>query len=296
MTGSRIPMLFLSLVVAFVAAIPPSSAHSQAPPMRVLVLTGQDNAHDWDANSSRIIENLAGWGIRDVERQAMRSDEDWRNWTGDYSAYDLVVLMYYTANAPTEPIQALADHVAGGGSIVVVHSALAGLTGHEAFDRMIGVGWRGADYGSSLAFGDTGERIVRAPGEGRGASHPPLMDFTVHARDREHPIMQGIPDVWMQAHDELYYHLRGPVGEMHVLATSQPPNGDHAPILWTIRHGDGRVFVTTLGHHLPSVESLGFMTTLVRGMEWAATGQVTTPVPANFPGADAPVREAPVFE
>jgi type 1 glutamine amidotransferase len=123
-----------------------------------------------------------------------------------------------------------------------------------------------------------------------------IVVITRSARDREHPIMRGLPEVWMQAHDELYYHLRGPIGEMHVLATAQPPNGEHAPILWTMQHGDGRVFVTTLGHHIPSVESLGFMTTLVRGMEWAATGQVTIPVPANFPGAYTPVREAPVFE
>jgi hypothetical protein len=31
---------------------------------------------------------------------------------------------------------------------------------------------------------------------------------------------------------------------------------------------------------------LGFITTLVRGTEWAATGKVTLPIPSDFPTKD----------
>ena len=31
---------------------------------------------------------------------------------------------------------------------------------------------------------------------------------------------------------------------------------------------------------------IGFITTLVRGTEWAATGKVTQPIPDDFPTAD----------
>jgi uncharacterized protein len=277
------------------------AAHSSTPAaaarsMNVLVLTGEDNAHNWDANSSLIIQNWEQWGITNVERQAMRTSEEWLQWRGNYADYDAVVLMYYTADAPAQPIEALASYVAGGGALVVVHSALAGLSGHQAFDQMIGVGWRGANYGSSLAFDEAGEPIRRAPGEGRGAAHPPLMDFPVQTRVAAHPVMRGLPATWMQANDELYFNLRGPIGEMEVLATARVPNGEHAPMIWTKRHGQGRVFVTALGHHEPSIRSLGFMTTLVRGLEWAVTGEVTRPVPRNFPGATAPVLAAPEFE
>jgi hypothetical protein len=34
------------------------------------------------------------------------------------------------------------------------------------------------------------------------------------------------------------------------------------------------------------MKDVGFVTTLNRGAEWAATGKVTIPVPANFPTAD----------
>lgn len=291
-------MFSVALLVVFVAVagVPVGADAQLSETMRVLVLTGEDNAHDWDANSTRIMEHWADWGLTTVERQAMRTESAWAEWDGDYSDYDAVVFMYYTAGAPAGPIQALADYVAGGGALVVVHSALAGLNGHEAFDELIGVGWRGGQYGSSLSFSESGERVVRAPGDGRGAAHPPLGDFQVHTHDPEHPVVHGLPNTWMQAHDELYYSLRGPVGDMHVIATAVAPNGEHAPMLWTKSHGEGRVLVTALGHHLPSIDSVGFMTTLTRGVEWVVTGTVSTPVPANFPGSDQPVLGAPAFE
>jgi len=291
--NTRCAMLFAGLLVVGVHAGP--SQAQDLGSMRVLVQTGEDNAHDWEANSDRIIEAWRAWGVTDVERQAMRTEADWEAWEGDYGDYDAVVHMYYTANAPAGPIEALNDYVAGGGALVVVHSGLAGLQGHEAFDELIGVGWRNADYGSSVALDEAGTRTISAPGEGRGAGHPRRQEFQVFTLDQEHPITAGLPSVWMQSVDELYFNLRGPVGEMHVLATAHAPDETYSPMLWTKRHGEGSVFVTTMGHDETSIDSVGFMTTLTRGLEWVVTGEVTTGVPTNFPGADAPVLGAPEF-
>ena len=54
-------------------------------------------------------------------------------------------------------------------------------------------------------------------------------------------------------------------------------------MLLTIRYGKGRVFHTTLGHDLAAMRCVGFITTLQRGVEWAATGKVKTKVPKDFP-------------
>ena len=75
-----------------------------------------------------------------------------------------------------------------------------------------------------------------------------------------------------------------------VLATawSDPANagsGRDEPQLMTLRYGRGRVFHTTLGHDVAAMKSVDFIVTLQRGVEWVATGRVTQPVPANFPGA-----------
>ena len=57
----------------------------------------------------------------------------------------------------------------------------------------------------------------------------------------------------------------------------------HEPMLMAINYGKGRVFHTAMGHMDYSMECVGFITTLQRGAEWAATGEVTQKVPADFP-------------
>jgi type 1 glutamine amidotransferase len=56
-----------------------------------------------------------------------------------------------------------------------------------------------------------------------------------------------------------------------------------------IAYGEGRVFHTTLGHIGPrdeepvaTMSSRGFIVTLQRGTEWAATGEVTQQIPEDF--------------
>ena len=102
--------------------------------------------------------------------------------------------------------------------------------------------------------------------------------------------MKGLPPLWMHTKDELYDSLRGPAEDMHILATaySAPEydgTGRHEPMLMTLDYGNGRVFHTVLGHADYSMNCVGFVTTLQRGTEWAATGKVTIPVPDDFPTA-----------
>jgi hypothetical protein len=46
------------------------------------------------------------------------------------------------------------------------------------------------------------------------------------------------------------------------------------------------VFHTALGHDVNALSCVGFIVTLQRGTEWAATGKVTQKVPNTFPSAD----------
>jgi type 1 glutamine amidotransferase len=57
------------------------------------------------------------------------------------------------------------------------------------------------------------------------------------------------------------------------------------PILMVLSHGKGRIFHTTLGHDVNAMSGVGFVTTLQRGTEWAATGAVRQKIPATFPTA-----------
>ena len=107
--------------------------------------------------------------------------------------------------------------------------------------------------------------------------------------------MAGLPPEWMHAKDELYDRLRGPAENVIVLASAMSSkesggSGEHEPMLMVIQFGQGRVFHTALGHNngkdIAAQKCVGFITTLQRGTEWAATGKVTQKVPADFPTAD----------
>jgi cytochrome c oxidase cbb3-type subunit 3 len=85
--------------------------------------------------------------------------------------------------------------------------------------------------------------------------------------------------------------MRGPGRNMTVLATahSDPSNngtGRDEPQLMVLSYGSGRVFHTTMGHDISALSSVDFVVTFQRGTEWAATGAVTQPIPADFPTAD----------
>jgi type 1 glutamine amidotransferase len=78
---------------------------------------------------------------------------------------------------------------------------------------------------------------------------------------------------------------------MHILATaySDPKfegTGNHEPVMMVLPYGAGRVFHTILGHADYSMKCPGFEAVLLRGSEWAATGDVTFPLPEDFPGSN----------
>jgi type 1 glutamine amidotransferase len=132
---------------------------------------------------------------------------------------------------------------------------------------------------------------VRDETPGRCGHHGPQHEYVVQTRDAQHPIMQGLPERWLHAKDELYDSMRGPAKNMTILATaySDPKfdgTGRDEPMLLVLSYGDGRVFHTMLGHADYSMQCVGFIATLLRGAEWAATGEVTIPVPDDFPTAE----------
>ena len=53
-----------------------------------------------------------------------------------------------------------------------------------------------------------------------------------------------------------------------------------------LTYGKGRIFHTTMGHDIAALSCIGFITTLQRGTEWAATGEVSQKIPNSFPMAD----------
>ena len=284
-------MLSLASILALFTALASPS---------VLLISGQNN-HDWERTTPQLEAILQATGLFEVTvsltpRKGAEATA-WDAWRPDFSAYDVVVLNY---NGEMWPEAVKADfeaYVAGGGAVLVQHAANNPFRGWEAFESMVGLLWRGANAGNR-AYMDEKGALVRVPvGEGRGAGHGRLHDWQIMTRDAKHPIMQGLPPVWMHPHDELYHGQRGPAENMHVLATawSDPEHGgtgEHELMVWWIPFGEGKVLTLLPGHLWGGQEDdralrcAGFQTLLQRSVQWLATGEVTLPIPEDFPTAE----------
>jgi type 1 glutamine amidotransferase len=268
-----------------------------ADPIKVLIVDGQNN-HDWRATTPLLKKALEEPGLFKVD-VATSPPQDTTGFKPDFAAYQVVLSNYNGADWPADTQQALVDFVRGGGGLAVVHAANNSFPNWKEYNEMIGLGgWGGRNekWGPYVRFRDG--QFVRDTQAGNGGSHGAQHDFQIVIRDTQHPITAGMPPAWMHASDELYDRLRGPAENMRVLATAfadknQGGDGEHNPMIMVLDYGKGRVFHTPMGHSPHSMQCVGFITTLQRGSEWAATGKVTqTKLPDDFPTADkASVRK-----
>ena len=264
-------------------------------PIKVLLLDGASGGpyHNWRLTTPVLKAELDETGLFEVTVvTAPQSNGDFTNFMPDLSRYHVIVLNYDAPDWPENLRQQFEQFVGNGGGFVVVHAADNAFPNWPAYNSMIGVGgWRGRNEQAGPMWYFKDGKLVSDPSPGPAGAHGARLPFQVVTRQPEHPIMKGLPAVWMHAADELYGTLRGPGTNMTVLATahSDPKNKgtDHdEPMVMVLKFGKGRVFHTTLGHDVAALSCVGFITIFQRGTEWAATGKVTLKAPATFPTAD----------
>ena len=230
------------------------------------------------------VEQLKRWE-ETVARIKQEAPEQWKAWRPDFSKYDVILSNYNGESWPEEVKQSFEKYVSEGGSFVVVHAADNAFPDWPAYNEMIAVGgWGGRDEKSGPMLRLREGEWVEDTSAGRGGTHGTRIPVVVKVRQPEHPIVKGLPQEWMHPADEVYGKLRGPAKNVNILATAysepeQRGTGEHEPIMMTIDYGKGRVFHTTLGHDVTALQGTGFQITLQRGTEWAATGEVTQPLP-----------------
>jgi type 1 glutamine amidotransferase len=152
---------------------------------------------------------------------------------------------------PSEKAKAgLLDYVKNGGNIVALHFACSAFQDWKDYGALLGRVWK----------------------KGVGG-HGPYGEFEVNIQDSKHPITKGLKD--FKTEDELYAKLTGDE-EIEVLASAHSAwSGNVEPMVFVKRYGKGRVVQNVLGHALDSKQNPSYQKLLVRGVEWAATGEVT---------------------
>ncbi|MDR0724771.1 MAG: ThuA domain-containing protein [Prevotellaceae bacterium] len=287
-TVKKIFVLFLIFLIS-------SDILNAKDPIKVLVLTGQNN-HNWQASSVILQKYLNESGIFAADLAVSpKTGEDMSSFCPDFSAYKAVVLDYTGDSWSEKTNKAFLEYVNGGGGVVVYHAANNAFRNWKEYNEITGLGgWdnRNETDGPYVYFRDGNE--VRDTTPGPGGSHGKKHEYKIALRIKDHPITKGLPEIWTHSKDELYDRLRGPAKNLTVLATAWSDKetggtGRDEPVLMVIKWGKGRVFHTILGHvgagdgPYPAVEGASFIVTFLRGTEWAATGKVSQGVPDDFP-------------
>ncbi len=288
-------------------------------PIRVLIIDGQNN-HQWAITTpmlKRILEETGRFTVevtttppakpaakrlpakataeQKAENEAKAKElaaaqaahaatapARWAKWRPRFSDYGVVLSNYNGERWPGEVEAAFVAFVKNGGGFVCYHAANNSFPDWPEYNEMIGLGgWGGRNEKSGPYLRLRALGWIKDPTPGPGGGHGAQHEFMIDIRAGKHPIVQGLPPHWMHSKDELYHGLRGPADNITVLGSAlSDRTKEHEPMLMALPYGQGRVFHTTLGHYVEAVNGVGFQVTLQRGVEWAATGQVTIPAPA----------------
>jgi len=198
---------------------------------RVLIVTGQDwPGHHWRQTAPtlrQLLEQDKRFIVRIVEDPHTLDSATLTN-------YAVVLLHFQNWQQPGPGAAArenLRRYVRNGGGLMSVHFACGAWINLQPelanewpeFANIIGRVW-----------------------DPKLRGHDPRGPFTVQIVDREHPVTRGLKD--FETDDELYTCLVGDA-PIHLLAQAKSTVDlkDH-PMAFTRDYGQGRVFLTTLGH------------------------------------------------
>jgi type 1 glutamine amidotransferase len=261
----RRTFLASALVFGLTAAV-----HAEDKQIKVLVITG-DHGHEWQKTTPFIQEFLtkAGQKVDVTEMPGKDLTDD------NLAKYDVLLLNYKdTPKGKAESRwsdankKAFTDAIKGGKGLVVYHHASSAFVGKgdfdQEFEKVIAGGWR------------------------KQGNHGKRHEFSVTIRKQDHPITKGMPAEFAHSNDELYQNSVM-LPDSTVLATAYADkkidgkNSDkHEPVVWVASYGKGRVCENVLGHDVDAMKSIGFQTLFIRGVEWAATGDVHYQVPKEL--------------
>ncbi len=272
-----------------------------AQPLDVLIVDGVNN-HDWQGATRgiRAILDATGRFRVDVSTSPARdaAPEAWAAWRPDFARYRAVVVNFNGGHLdsglrwPPEVEAAFLRYLRGGGGVVIFHAANNAFLRWAEYNDIAGLLWRDKSFGPGLVFEDAGKVVTVPAGEGPNPGHGPRHDFQMRVRDKRHPITRGLPELWMHPSEQLTHGQHGPARDLTLLTSAWSKDSHrHEPMDWVRDYGKGRVYVTMLGHtwlkeENPNLDCVGFQTLFARGVEWAAIGRVTLPVPPNFPKPD----------
>jgi hypothetical protein len=159
--------------------------------IKVLIVDGFSN-HDWRQTTALLRGILEPTGLFEVSVSTApptAATSGWEQWRPKFDDYDVVIQTCNDIGGgpswPREIQMAFENYVRNGGGVLVFHSGNNAFSDWSAYNRMIGLGWRGKDQGDAITIerrNNPGqEKIVRIPsGQGENTGHDSRFDVVVH--------------------------------------------------------------------------------------------------------------------
>lgn len=300
------PILIVMTWTACVVAAPyldPAVHGEKTEKINVLIASGRWSVeHDNAGRTFRMHNELLTTVLEATGRFRVRVMEDFRGIGPEVlSRYDVVIMA-------REGRDAYYDATSGG---VVKAEGLGDITDRALIkfvkEKGGGIVWfhssgiQEDDWGFPEAFNEI--RGAKMSDE-IGLRRIPRSDVIVRVAAPRHPITEGIESSWYVVNDDILAGTKIYPGTKVLLEvyedldwypdnwnpempTNIPPEGssglygmnDYNPLAWINEYGAGRSFTITLGHGLDTFRRLPFIVMLARGVEWAATGEVTIAPP-----------------
>lgn len=152
----------------------------------------------------------------------------------DLSSCFALVLNYHHKTISSTAFERLDTFVKNGGGILAIHAATASFKQSLPYFKILG---------------------------GRFIGHGKVERFQVErVKDR---VFDGIDD--FEVRDELYIHELESDIEVHFTAKHE---GQNIPVVWTRRHGKGKVCYAVPGHTAETIGNKTYQEVLKRGLEW----------------------------
>ena len=230
-------------------------------PASLSALIVSDSGEEVNKDLKTILENT---GLFDADVSKSKSP--------GFSDFDVVVLNIEKADWTEKTKASFVTYVNGGGGVVILGASAFAFGDWPALSEIVGYSVGGNLQKSTSPF-----------------------EYPVVFTNKKHPVTDGLPSNWRHTEDYLLFNTASIKGEIEVLGTAradtlQGGDGTHLPVMISAMSGEGRVFQSTLGFASADdasspLQCVGFITTLQRGAEWAATGVVSQEVPIDFPSS-----------
>ena len=229
--------------------------------IETLLITGENN-HDWARSAPFCRDLMQGHASGRFNVRLTEQPSELIADRAELSKYQLLFVDYNGPDWGDTAKSNFVEAVRNGTGVCILHAADNAFKGWKEYEEICALLWRD------------------------GTSHGSYHKFDIKITNSEHPITRGLPAIIKDHPDELYHrlvHMHDTPYETIATAHSSLESGgtgNDEPVLVVKTHGKGRVFHCILGHvwregGMDTFENPDFQRILLRGCEWAATGEVS---------------------